>query len=318
MRHILLFFVFAGFFLVNCGPSAEDKAKEQAKFDSIQADSVRKVHEDALVATSQGATLASNINLNTKTPSDKKMIKTADLKFKVNNVVHSTEKIEDLAVKYGGYLVSSDLRNNNENERSSRISRDSILVSKQIVVVNHIQLRVPNERLDSFIRELSPLVIFFDHRSILLSDVTLQFLANQNKTARLQKYDQRQTKHIDTKPSKLAETTNAEGGLLDRQNQADELKLKSLELEDQVKYCNLTIDIYQKPLIIKDVVADFEYVSNAKPSFISRIGDAMVQGWWILEEIILFFVKIWGVLFLALLTYLGVKYASVLLRKPKK
>jgi len=160
-------------------------------------------------------------------------------------------------------------------------------------------------------------VIFFDYRVIKLSDVTLQFVSNQKKTDRLQKYEQRQTQHIDNKQSKLKETSAAEDNLLDKQNQTDDLKLKSMELEDQVKYCNLSIDIYQKPIIVKEVIANFDYVSDLKPNFIKRIGDSIIQGWWILEEVILFLIKIWGIAVLIIAIIFGAKYISILYKKIK-
>jgi hypothetical protein len=306
MRNIFLTGLLACLILTNCGPSAEEIESQRIADSTKIADSLAKT-----------PTIAKNIDLNTKTPDDKKFIKTGELKFKVNNVLYSTQKIEDFAAKFGGYMIYTNLQNRNENYKSSRISRDSILISKQIVVVNEIQLRIPNARLDSFVRELNSLVVFFDYRVIKLSDVTLQFVSNQKKTDRLQKYEQRQTQHIDNKQSKLKETSATEDNLLDKQNQTDDLKLKSMELEDQVKYCNLSIDIYQKPIIVKEVIANFDYVSDLKPNFFKRIGDSIIQGWWILEEAILFLIKIWGIAVLIIAIIFGAKYLSILYKKIK-
>jgi hypothetical protein len=270
---------------------------------------------DTSNSLAETAQLANDLDLNTQTPADKKFIKTADLKFKVANVLNATEKIEDITVKYGGYLTLSNLQNRNEDNSSSRISRDSILITKQIVVVNEIQLRVPNERLDSFIRELNPLVVFLDYRVIKLHDVTLQFVANQKKTDRLKNYEQRQTKHIDNKTSKLNETTSAEENLLNRQNQADDLQVASMAIEDRVKYCDLTIEIYQKPIIVKETIARFDYVSDSKPSFFSRVWDSVITGWAILAEFIIFLVKIWGIVLLVIVLFFGSKYLFKLYKK---
>jgi len=219
--------------------------------------------------------------------------------------------------KYGGYLTYSNLQNREENYRNSRMSRDSILVSRQIVVENQILLRVPNEKLDSFVRELNSLIVFLDYRVIKLNDVTLQFLSNQKRTERLQKYEKRQTQHIEKKPSKLNESSNAEDNLLEHQNQADDLQLKTQALEDQIKYCDLTINIYQKTLIVKETIADFDYVSGAAPKFTSRVWDALVQGWGILEETIVFFIKLWGVLLFVVGIIFGVKLLIKLYKKIK-
>lgn len=293
--------------LSNCGPRADELAeKAQADMDA-RPDSTKQVQ-----------TLAEIVNLSTQTPDGKKFVKSSELRFEVKNVLQATEKIEDITAKYDGYLVYSNLQNRDDNYKRSRISRDSIVITKQIVVLNEMQLRVPNERLDSFIREMNTLITFLDYRVIRLNDVTLQFAANQKKTDRLTKYTQRQTNNIDTKTSKLSEKLNAEDKLLNRQNQQDELVLNSMALEDQVYYCNLSISIYQKPLIIKQVEADFEYVSEVKPRFFSRMWDSIVQGWSILAEVFLFLVKIWGVALLVLVSIIGFRYLAKVYKKVSK
>jgi hypothetical protein len=288
-------------FLLLSGCSSSAKREVYLK-DSLMRESIM---QDSIAKT---AVLAQNIDLNTKTPADKKFIKRAELKFKVGNVLYATEKMEDLTTKYGGYMLYSNLANRFENSDRSRISRDSILLSKEIEVVNQLQLRIPNNKLDSFIRELDPLVVLLDYRVIKLNDVTLQFISNQQKTERLQTYEKRQVRHIDSKPSKLQETSNAEDHLLDRQNQADDTKLQSMALDDQVKYCDLSIDIYQKTLITKETIANFDYVSDVKPAFFARMWDSIVQGWHILEEVVIFLVKIWGIAVLIIGIVFGLKF----------
>ena len=301
MKNIIFLGLTICFILTNCDNGAKKVAmiSDSIMADSLMLDSIKKVEF-----------LAKSIDLNTKTPSDRKFIKTTELKFKVGNVLYATERMEDLTSKYDGYLLYSNLVNHLENSGNSRISRDSILISKEIVVVNQIQLRIPNEKLDSFIRELNPLVVFLDYRIIKLNDVTLKFISNQKRTDRLQKYEKRQVQHIDSKASKLQETSNVEDHLLERQNQSDDLKLQSMALDDQVKYCNLTIDIYQKPIITKETVANFDYVSDVKPNFFARIWDSIIQGWNILEEVVVFLVKIWGIVFLTMVVVFGLRFLA--------
>lgn len=300
--------VFANMLILsNCGQRADELAKKAKAEMEASSDTIAQVQS-----------LANSINLNTQTPDGKKFVKSSELKFEVKNVLHATEKIEDITAKYEGYLVYSSLQNREENYNHSRISRDSILITKQIVVINEMQLRVPNERLDSFIREMNPLIAFLDYRIIRLNDVTLQFAANQKKTDRLTKYTQRQTNTIDATPNKFSEKLSAEDKLLNRQNQQDELAINSMALEDQVNYCNLSISIYQKPLIIKRVDADFEYVSEVKPKFFSRMWDSIVQGWSILAEVFLFLVKIWGIAILFIALVVGVRILLKVYKKVSK
>ena len=253
------------------------------------------------------------INLNTKTPEGRKFIRTADVKFKVKNVMSASEQIEDMAAKYGGFITFSNLENSQENSVYTKISRDSILVTRLVVVQNSMVLRVPNEKLDSLVRQFNKLITYLDFRIIKMDDVTLQFVANKMKSQRLNAYTKRQAGHVDNRGKKLGESTLAEDKILDRQLQADEVNIQTMSLEDQVSYCTINLSIYQEPIVIKSVNPNFEYVASSKPNIFSRIGDAIIQGWWILEEIIVSLVKIWGVLLVVggiimLLLYLTMKY----------
>jgi hypothetical protein len=306
MKRYLLLPVSILFLFTACQQAARKSLAHDAAEAFIVADSIPA-----------NAELAERIDMSTKTPADKQFIKTGEMKFKVSNVLHASEKIEDIAAQYDGYLTYSNLQNRQENYRNSRISRDSLLISKEIVVYNQMELRIPNEQLDSFVRALNPLVVFFDYRTIRLDEVTLQFKANQNRTDRLNGYEKRQIKNIESREARLKETTSAEDQLLARQLQSDDLSIQKLELEDRVNYCNLSIEIYQKPIIVREVIADFNYNSSAKPAFFSRIIDSVVQGWTILEEVILFLVKIWGVILLLLAILFGAKYLAKWYRRIK-
>ena len=94
MKNVFFIGLFACLIFANCGPRAEELEAQR------MADSTKVA--DSLV---NNPTLAKDIDLKTKTPADKKFVKTCDLKFKVNNVLYSTEKIEDLTTKYDGFLT---------------------------------------------------------------------------------------------------------------------------------------------------------------------------------------------------------------------
>lgn len=271
------------------------------------------VETDTVVSPAEETT-ANELNLNTKTPEGRKFIRTADVKFKVKNVMSATEQIEDMAAGYGGFITYSDLENSVENRESTKISRDSILITQLVVVENSMVLRVPNEKLDSLVRQFNKLITYLDYRIIKMDDVTLQFVANRMKSQRLNTYTKRQAGHVDNRGKKLGESTLAEDKILDRQMQADEVSVQTMSLEDQVNYCTINLAIYQEAIVVKSVKPNFEYVAASKPNIFSRIGDALIQGWWILEEIIVFFVKIWGVL----LVVVGIVMLGLYLNKRLK
>jgi hypothetical protein len=297
--------------IVACGRAG----KENVMLNSEQEKKYEERMDFADSVAPEKPDLAENLNISTKNPENKKFVKTADVKFRVNKVISATEKIEDLTSRYNGYILYSNLQNREENFKRTKISRDSILISRQITVLNNIQLKVPNEKLDSFIRNLNPFICFLDYRVYKLDEVTLLCLSNNLKTKRLQTYEQRQTKHINTKDAKLKDIDYAEENLLNRQNEADDLTLNTLKLNEDIKYCTINMEIYQKSIIVREVIPDFNYVSNQKPAIMNRLGDSIIKGWWLLEEIIVFLVNIWGLVVLALVLIFGLKFTKRLYKK---
>jgi hypothetical protein len=239
------------------------------------------------------------LNLSTRTPVEKKFIKTAETQFLVNNVREASEKIEDLTVKYSGYLTYSNLKNRESDFSRMEISRDSVVISKKIVVENNMVLRIPNENLDSLVRDLNKLILFLDYRVVKMDEISFALLANQKASDRLNEYASRQKVHIDKKSNKLKETTAAEENMLDRQIQSDKLQVEALSLADQVKYCTLTIMIYQKPFLYKETQVLLNSASfRAKLS--TRLLEALVEGWIMFEYFLVFLFRIWWVFVLVI------------------
>ena len=305
------------FLLSACGPSAKEYEGKRIS-DSVRvADSLAMNQSEQQKLTDAAAgkpDLSNDLKLSTKTPAGKQFLKTAETKFRVGNVRKASDQIEDMAVKYSGYLTYSHLQNIETEESAIRLSRDSLLISRKIVVEDQIVLRIPNENLDSLVRALNKLILFLDYRIVKLDEITFNLLANRKAIDRLKEYEARQKKHIDTKTSKLKETTNAEENVLNRQNQADNLDVESMALADQVKYCNLTLYIYQKPIWYKEVQV-LPDTDSSRPNLFARIGDSLVEGWIIFEYILVFLFRIWWLI--AIFGTIAVTIL-VLLRRKKK
>jgi hypothetical protein len=269
-------------------------------------DQKKRVNKDQLAKI---PTISKDLSLTTRTPNEKKFIKTAETKFLVGNVRAASDKIEDLASKYAGYVTYSNLRNQESDYSRLEISRDSLVISRKIVVENNMVLRIPNERLDSLIREMNKLILFLDYRVVKMDDISFTILANQKASERLRNTELRQHKHIDNKQSKLKEAVSAEENILSRQIQSDNLQIENLALADQVKYCTLTIYIYQKPIYYSEMQV-LPNTDSFRPNLFSRILNAIVEGWVVFEYLIVFLFQIWWLFLIATCVFIGYKILS--------
>ncbi|MGL2965960.1 DUF4349 domain-containing protein [Flavobacterium sp. XGLA_31] len=237
----------------------------------------------------------------------RKFVRTADLKFKVKNVAKSTYSIENIVRKHGGFITNTDMKSTVNEHDETQVSQDSILETTRYTVDNTITLRVPNTELDSVLTALTKEVDFWDNRSIKMDDVSLQLLANKLAQRRINNHQKRLEKDIDTKGKKLNDLTTAEDHALDRASESDAATMSNLALEDQVSFSTVTLYLYQRETVKKELILN-EKSSNAyRPHIGLQILDSLKSGWYMMEAIIAFIVRLWALLLLIVLVYFGYK-----------
>jgi hypothetical protein len=236
-----------------------------------------------------------------KKESNRKFVRTADLKFKVKNVAKSTYAIENIVAKNGGFVTFTDLKSTVNEKSETKISQDSTLETTRFTVDNTITLRVPNTQLDTVLKSMVKEVAFLDSRLIKADDVALQLLSNKMARKRLTSHQKRLEKGIDTKGKKLNDITNAEDKVLDRETESDETVLKNLSLEDQVNFSTVTLYLYQRESVLQEMVANEKSINAYRPHIGLQILDGLKTGWFMFEAIIAFIVQLWSIIVLVIL-----------------
>jgi hypothetical protein len=236
-----------------------------------------------------------------KKESNRKFVRTADLKFKVKNVAKSTYAIENIVAKNGGFVTFTDLKSTVNEKSETKISQDSTLETTRFTVDNTITLRVPNTQLDTVLKLMVKEVAFLDSRLIKADDVALQLLSNKMAQKRLTSHQKRLEQGIDTKGKKLNDITNAEDKVLDRETESDETVLKNLSLEDQVNFSTVTLYLYQRESVLQEMVANEKSINAYRPHIGLQILDGLKTGWFMFEAIIAFIVQLWSIIVLIIL-----------------
>jgi hypothetical protein len=286
--------------LVAIAFSCKDRAAEAPTTEESAAVMEESVTIEAKSATSSSAAVEPK-------NSKRKVIRTADIKFKVKNVPKSTYAIEDATTKFGGFVTYTNLQSNVSDKVETKVSQDSTLVTTRFTVENNITIRVPNTRLDTVIKSIAKQIDFLDFRVIKADDVTLQMLSNEMAQNRNENSEKRIEKAIDTKGKKLNNIIDAEDHLDDKKSQNDIHKLENLSLKDQVNFSTLTLQIYQREAVKQEMVANEKSINAYRPNIGLQIWDSLKTGWFMLEGIIAFVVQLWGIALIAVLGYFGYK-----------
>ena len=258
--------------------------------------------------TTSNSYVSSSAAVETKTEG-RKFIRTADLKFRVKDVIKSSYAIEAITANLHGFVTHTHLSSDVENIERTEMSSDSSLISTTYRVINTISIRVPNTLLDTTLKEIAKQVIFLDFRTIDAEDVQLKLLANQLTEKRNTHFQKRVTdtgSHKDRKEGNLT----AEEILLMAQEQKDNAEIDNLKLNDQISYSNISLYLYQNQTLQREIVSNNK-TDAYEPGFLYKLWDSIKIGWNALTSLILSFAKIWAFVLIAIVVYFGWKAIRV-------
>ena len=215
-------------------------------------------------------------NKEAKTPKDLKIIKTANVRYKVNNVRLSTIKIKALANQFDAYL--SDQRFENDLYR----------------IENRFTIKVPKQNFDVLLDSINNDVEFIEFENITTKDVTEEYvdLETRLKTKLEVKARYEEVLRKNAKTVKEILATEEKLGIIQEEIEATQGRLKYLS--NKVSYSTIQVDLYQA------VEFKEEPVSYTK-TFWSKVKDGLSFGWHLIESLILGLIHIWPLLILGTL-----------------
>lgn len=257
------------------------------KYDPATAESISDQQ------TTADSTAISSSAAVEKKDSKQKFVRTADIKFKVKNVVKSTYAIENTTQKFGGFVTYTNLQSNIRDQFKTKISQDSTLETTKYTVENQITIRVPNVQLDTVIKTIAKQIDFLDYRLIKADDVSLKLLSNQLSQKRSASTQKRVEKAIDTKGKKINDVMEAENALANQKEANDNSFIENLSLEDQINFSTITLQLYQNETIKQELIAGEKDSDAYKPNLGIQIIDSLKNGWYILETIFVFLINLW-------------------------
>ncbi len=245
------------------------------------------------------------------TAPERQFVRTANLKFRVRDVAQTTHTVEDLTNRYGGFITQNHLSSGDVSTHSVQVTADSLLETTEYRVENNLALRVPNQNLDSLLRELSRQVQFLDYRIVNADEVSLQLLENKLRLQRTAAAEKRYEKAIDGRGRKLNETLQGESGRLALQQETDANTLRNLALADQVRYSTVKLSLYQRTTRTQEKVAAPVDVPIYRPGLATRLAEAFLTGWEIMETLLVVLTRLWALWLLGLLIWLGYRKFGV-------
>ena len=217
---------------------------------------------------------------------DQKIIRSANLRYEVNDITSSLENIKTLLINYNGVL---------ENERQYT-QTDRVNVS--------LTVNIPAKDFESFIEELlkGESIRRLEERSISAKDVTEQFI---DVEARLNTKKQTMSRYQDLlqKAETVSDIINIEDKIRRLQEEIESQEARLDYLKDRVAMAEVRINLYE--------ITESTYVPDKTNAFIPQLLKALDGG---LKGIVVIFfwtIRLWPI-------WIGILIVRLIFKKRNK
>ena len=236
-------------------------------------------------------------------PKQAKLIKTADIRFKVKNVQQTSENISAFTTKYEGMVMHHNMTSSKEQTSDVHLSDDSVMRVSAFNTTADMTIKIPSEKLEDFLNTVSHMGIYINARHMDIEDKSLDYLASQLKLNSRKEFitQQKTGKVVFKDPNSVLDLKD---GLVDQQ-------INNKMIDDQVKYSVISLSFYQSNTISKEIIAN-DNTSAYNLPFYNRAAMAFADGWSMFKEIILVLLDLW------FFVILGIASGVLLWRYNKK
>ena len=247
---------------------------------------LKKIKQPFADSTSTKNTIQSNASIDW----DKKIIKTATLKFEVKDFKNYTSTVYKTVKEYGGYIAQEEQNLTNEKLETT------------------ISIKVPVEQFENIMNQLPGTVVKVIERKITTDDVTGEVI---DIKARLEAKKQMREKYLDfLKQSKnMQEVLQVQAEINNLQEGMESAALRVNFLNHQSAMSTILLTFFQPLEGFKP--------GQSNPTFISRIADAFKSGGRWIADILIGLVTLWPLfLFIPLGVFLFRKMFPNKIKQP--
>jgi hypothetical protein len=220
-----------------------------------------------------------------------KLVKTADMRFKVKNVQQTGDAIAALTTRDGGMVMNHQMQANVEQSNDIRVSDDSVKRVSALSTNADMTVKVPSENLESFLTEVSHMGMYVTLRKMDIEDRTLDYLSEKLKLRNRQDLiaQQKKGKVVIKDPVNV---------MLLKDDMVDQ-QIGNMRTDAAVKYSVVSLSFYQSNIIHQEMVANDDPSAYQLP-FLSRLRIALSNGWHVFVELLLGLANAWVFIILGL------------------
>ena len=227
---------------------------------------------------------SASVAADTTTSAVPKLVKTADMSFKVKSVQQTGDTIAALTAKYKGVVTHHQMNSEIVNSHDVRLSDDSVMRVSAFNTKADMTMKIPSEKLEDFMNLVSRLGTYVTSRKMDIEDKSLDYLSAQLKLQSRREFVARQ------KNGKVI-IKNPEAVLWLKDEMVDGT-INNQKIDDAVKYSIISLSFYKSNTILNEKIANDDPSAYQLP-FFKRLYLAFTNGWYIFTEVILGIANLW-------------------------
>lgn len=229
-----------------------------------------------------------------------KIIKTADMRFRVKDVQDTKEKLSSAIKVEGGTIAEFTIQSNIQQTEKVKYSADSLLELTSYRTEGSIIAKVPSEKLDEFTNKVAKLAVFIDQQSLKMDDQGIVYLSNKLKNENRVEAVEQLNKHANKKSNNVETSLSLKDDYVDK-------KIENMLIDNKVQYSTITLNFYQDNTV-KSILIGNDDLYSYRPNFFTRLGLSFQNGWYIFKEFILVAINLWVWILIGVAAYFSFKY----------
>lgn len=229
-----------------------------------------------------------------------KIIKTADMRFRVKDVQNTKEKLSSAIKAEGGTVAEFTVQSNIQQTEKVKYSADSLLELTSYRTEGLIIAKVPSEKLDEFTNKVAKMAVFVDQQSLKMDDQSIVYLSNKLKNQNKVEAVDQLNRHANKKSNNVETSLSLKDDYVDK-------KIENLMIDNKVQYSTITLNFYQDNTV-KSILVGNDDLYSYRPNFFTRLGLSFQNGWYIFKEFILVAMNLWVWILIGVAAYFSFKY----------
>ncbi|WP_428328436.1 DUF4349 domain-containing protein [Mucilaginibacter sp.] len=227
---------------------------------------------------------------------DSKLVRKADMHFKVKNVQQTSERIVALTNSCNGMVIHHVMNATPGNTIDIKKSDDSLMRVTVINTVAEMTVKIPPASLENFMNQVARLGIYVNNSNMDITDKSAAYLSTQLKLKNQRESLNKQEKNSTGNDNVLA----FKNSMVDQQ-------MINHKIDDSVKTSTITLSFYDSNVLSKEIIANDDLSAYNVP-FMKRMGMALENGWDVFMYILISLANFWVLLPLGCIILFAVRY----------